>query len=83
MPLIIKLEELRAKLNAPIIITSGYRCEKHNRDVGGVRNSQHLYGNAADILVKGYTSEEVAEVAKEVDFSFVKTYKSWVHIDVR
>jgi len=81
--LVIKLEELREKLKAPIVITSGYRCEKHNKEVDGVKNSQHLYGNAADIKIKEYTPEEVAKIAREVGFSFVKVYKSWVHVDVR
>jgi uncharacterized protein YcbK (DUF882 family) len=83
MQLIIKLEELRERLKVPIIITSGYRCEKHNREVGGVKHSQHLYGNAVDIKVKGYTPEQVAKIVKEVGFSFVRIYKSWVHVDVR
>ena len=33
----------------PIIINSGFRCEAVNRKVGGVHNSQHLIGQAADI----------------------------------
>ena len=36
----------------PIIINSGFRCEAVNRQVGGVRNSQHLIGQAADIHPK-------------------------------
>ena len=36
----------------PIIINSGYRNEAYNRQVGGVRNSQHLTGQAADIRPK-------------------------------
>lgn len=49
---------------SPVIITSGYRCEEHNRAVGSVRNSQHLLGNAADIVVDGVTPKEAATVAK-------------------
>ena len=37
----------------PIIVNSGFRCEAVNRQVGGVRNSQHLVGQAADIRPKG------------------------------
>jgi putative chitinase len=36
----------------PIIINSGFRCEAVNRQVGGVKNSQHLIGQAADIRPK-------------------------------
>jgi uncharacterized protein YcbK (DUF882 family) len=43
------LEPAREKLGGPIIVNSGYRCERHNREVGGVANSQHLRGEAADI----------------------------------
>lgn len=43
------LDPLRAKWGAPIIVTSGYRCEKLNRVVGGANNSQHAKGQAADI----------------------------------
>ena len=43
------LEPLRQAMGVPITISSGYRCPRLNRAVGGVRNSQHLYGEAADI----------------------------------
>ena len=43
------LQKLRDRLARPIRITSGYRCEKHNREVGGATNSLHLTGQAADI----------------------------------
>lgn len=43
------LEPLRAHLNAPIIITSGYRSPLVNKLVGGVANSQHQKGEAVDI----------------------------------
>lgn len=43
------LDILRRAWNAPIRVNSGYRCEKHNEKVGGVKNSRHLLGLAADI----------------------------------
>ena len=43
------LDPLREAWGAPIIVTSGYRCEKLNRAVGGAANSQHTKGMAADI----------------------------------
>lgn len=49
------LDPVRDMVNAPIIITSGYRCPQVNRLVGGVDNSQHMSGCAADFHVMGST----------------------------
>ena len=46
------LDPLRSILQAPIIITSGYPCSKLNKAVGGVANSWHTKGNAADLRIK-------------------------------
>ena len=46
------LEPARKAIGCPILINSGFRCEAVNRQVGGVRNSQHLQGCAADIRPK-------------------------------
>jgi hypothetical protein len=43
------LEPARQRLGIPIMVNSGYRCPKHNALVGGVANSQHMKGEAADI----------------------------------
>jgi len=43
------LDPVRDQLGEPIYVTSGYRCPKHNAEVGGVPNSQHMRGEAADI----------------------------------
>ena len=78
------LEKLRRGLgDAPITITSGYRCEKHNAAVGGSKNSQHLYGKAADIKVKGVNPREVAQIARTLGFGGIGVYSSWVHVDTR
>ena len=46
-----KLEALRTRLgDKPLIVTSGFRSRSCNAKVGGATNSQHLYGNAADII---------------------------------
>ena len=81
--LIGKLELLRAEFGKPIIITSGYRCPKYNKEVGGAVRSQHLSGKAVDVKVRGISPTKVAKSAKKVGFSFVKVYSSWTHIDVR
>ena len=46
------LEPAREAIGCPIIVNSGFRSEAVNRRVGGVRNSQHLQGCAADIRPK-------------------------------
>lgn len=43
------LDPARAALKSPIRINSGYRCKRLNKSVGGVSNSQHLTGEAADL----------------------------------
>ena len=43
------LDPLRAFAGQPIIIGSGFRCPALNKAVGGVKNSQHMTGEAADI----------------------------------
>lgn len=82
------LEELRSLLAAPITITSGVRCKRHNANVGGSPKSQHVLGKAADITVRGYTPEEIAAKAKMVSRfrnGGIGVYPSrwFVHLDVR
>ena len=43
------LDPLRERYGKPIVVNSGYRCPKHNKEVGGATNSQHMKGEAADI----------------------------------
>ena len=47
------LEPLREAMHEPIPISSGFRCEQLNRAVGGVANSQHMRGQAADLCIGG------------------------------
>ena len=43
------LDPARERLGKPITVNSGYRCPLHNSKVGGVANSQHMRGEAADV----------------------------------
>lgn len=43
------LDPLRLNWGFPIVVTSGYRCERLNKAVGGAKYSQHISGQAADI----------------------------------
>lgn len=43
------LQPIRDKYGKPLIVTSGFRCEKLNKAIGGSKTSQHCKGEAADI----------------------------------
>lgn len=43
------LDPARRVFGGPVSVSSGYRCPKHNAEVGGVSGSQHLKGEAADV----------------------------------
>ena len=47
------LEPLRKWWGKEVKIGSGYRCKKLNLAVGGVSNSQHMTGQAADLCIDG------------------------------
>lgn len=82
----IALQQLRDKLGKPITINCGYRCEKHNREVGGAKRSQHLYGKAADIRVAGMSPVEVARIAETIPAfrdGGIGIYNSFTHVDIR
>ena len=82
--LLYALELLRIELGCKKIhINSGYRCPSHNRKVGGAKRSKHMYGLAADVHVDGVSQNKVAKAAKRCGFTYIKTYRSWVHVDVR
>ena len=80
------LQPLRDHLGKPVVVSSGYRCKDLNKKVGGVENSQHLKGEAADIKVSG--REKLIGVMRyimdETDFDQLIREKSgsteWVHV---
>ena len=77
------LQPLRNKLGKPMVITSGFRSAKVNQLVGGVSNSQHLYGQAADFVVNGMTPAQVVEFVKNSGIEFdqcINEYNQWTHI---
>lgn len=80
------LDPIRDKLCTPVIITSGYRCPKVNKLVGGANNSQHMSGCAADFHVKGFTRSMMYNVFfgiyYTIDFDQIIYYrnKNIIHI---
>lgn len=79
--LLLKLELLRWKLgNKTVRINSGYRTPSFNKRIGGIANSNHLTGKAADIKVFGVSSSGVHSVALDI-FEGVGKYKNFTHVD--
>ena len=79
-------DEIRARIGKPISINSGLRCKTHNANVGGVSNSQHLLGKAADLgCPAGCTPAQMASIAEEIigDTGGIGTYSWGIHIDTR
>lgn len=83
--LLLELEILRSVLGNKIVIVSGYRCEKHNREVGGSSKSYHLKGMAADIISPGIHPLRIYLKAVWVGFRGVGLIlpSGAVHVDIR
>ena len=81
------LDPLREAYGKPIIVTSGYRCEKLNKAVGGAASSQHVKGEAADIRSVQDTPEEnkkLFDLIVKLNLPFdqlINEYNyDWVHV---
>lgn len=83
LELVKKLQKVRIKYGQPIRITSGFRCEEHNKRVGGSPNSRHLFGEAADV-----TGEDLDTLYKLLEEEFLaigdgRLNGKFIHVDLR
>lgn len=77
------LERAREELDRPIVITSGFRCVKHNTEVGGKPNSAHLTGEAADIACySDATRWELLNIFFALGVKRIEVGPTWLHVDV-
>ena len=88
-----QLQVIRDAWNDPIIISSGYRCPKLNKVIGGANNSDHLFGSAVDIHTKENTKAKNKDLFNLI-VSLAKLGKinlrqiidehnyTWVHISI-
>lgn len=74
-----------AYYGAPIFVTSAYRTQESNKEVGGAPNSQHLYGRAVDIRMPNSATmlNKLIWALCEAGFSSVGVYDSHLHADTR
>ena len=85
------LDPARERLGMPIRVNSGYRCAKHNRKVGGVAASQHLLGEAADVVPvnseKGKVKSELERLVRIIKeqgaFDQQIVYPTFVHVSYK
>ena len=79
------LQKIRDRFKVPVTVNSAYRTPSYNLKVGGVSNSQHTKGTAADIALKGVLPKDVAAFAESIMGSSggIGLYNNFVHIDTR
>ena len=81
--IVFALQIIRDHFDAPITISSGCRCGKHNKAEGGHPNSKHLFGIACDFVVEGVCPSDVADF---IDDYFggnngIGRYRDFTHFD--
>ncbi len=78
------LQPLRDALGTPVNLNSGYRCPSLNRAIGGAKNSQHMTGQAADIVDFTNGNEYLFKKIKELNLPFDQIIDEfnfrWVHV---
>lgn len=85
------LQKLREHFGASVTVNSGYRCEKHNKNVGGAsKTSQHMKGKAADIVIRGVHPMRIARYLESIGvngrigcYTYDDRNTGWVHVDTR
>ena len=81
------LDIIRVYIGKPILVNSGYRCKKLNEMVGGVQNSMHTKGLAADFRTREKEDintmfEFLKKNQKELKIKELLNYKTFIHIGV-
>ena len=78
------LDSIREEYGAPLRVVSGFRCPSHNRDVGGVRSSLHLKGEAVDLSARdGEQAYKLALIAFAHGVCGIGVGKGFIHLDNR
>ena len=81
--LVFKLDLLRELVGKPLIVTSGFRCEKYNKKIGGAENSAHLRGWAVDIYCKSNILRfKILKYALLLGFQRIGIGKDFIHLDI-
>lgn len=77
-----KLIKARINANTAFIITSGYRTKDHNKKVGGVADSAHTKGLAADVLARtSHIRYKIVRAALQAGFTRIGIAETFIHLD--
>lgn len=78
------LQPLRDALGTPLKVNSGYRCPSLNKAINGAANSQHMSGQAADIIDLTHGNAFLFKRIKELNLPFDQMIDEfafrWVHV---
>lgn len=79
-----KFDQLREAYGKPIAITSGARCEKHNKKIGGSKNSNHVKGLAMDLLRTDALEDFILKNLDVLDIYIedLAYTKNWIHVAI-
>jgi len=80
--LVDRLQQVREAIDSPVKITSACRCESHNKAIGGVKDSAHLNGFAADISCIDPIKRKILVQALLTLFPRILIYKTFIHVDI-
>lgn len=77
------LDKARSISKIPYVINSGHRCQAHNYSEGGIKNSSHILGWAADIQCLNATARfKIINALLMVGFERLGIYKGFIHADI-
>ena len=83
------LDRIRLAAGRPIVVTSGCRCETHNRNEGGVKDSNHTHGTAADIQCRGVSANALWQLIRVMykekklpELAGLGRYDTFTHVDI-
>ena len=81
--LVNRLQHVRDDIKQAMVISSGYRCPKHNKAVGGEQNSAHTKGLAVDIVCN-HTAYRWLLITSLIKYGFdrIGIYKGYIHADL-
>lgn len=81
-------EQVRAILNVPMVISSGYRCKELNKEVGGSNSSQHILFQAIDFIPKKISIQEAFNILKNSVLVYGQLIieksgnSEWIHVSM-